>query len=329
MREILDEIKKEMGYSNLDDAEDFEMMEQADKYDSLDAEDFEMMDNAEYAEYLEFLDSIDALDSAEGHKLLHRGRKKPLFKKGHHKRAAKKSPFPTFPGGRAGKMAAIGSGAHFKKPGTASKNAPVFASPAYIQQIMAMSKGDLNITVTRATHAINTGLPYILFNSNGFPSNFVSTIKQYLPTGVTVSATTSATGDMLLTYTDGTNTDIVTVSLSGSQISYMEFLNNMNTNFFATMYAKQTYPNDGNLINGQSQMINFGLLSAMGMKNQNSLLPRSRVLSSDYQQNIVNIFMPEQNVTTEFSFVQNIIPVNGYTIAWDVYMSKRINLNNM
>ena len=64
------------------------------------------------------------------------------------------------------------------------------------------------------------------------------------------------------------------------------------------------------------------------MKNANNLLPRSRRLNSDFQTNIINLFLPEQQITADFSFVQNIIQADQFVIAWDIFMSERTNLNN-
>lgn len=315
---------------NLDELEtsNAEMLEQAEYFDSLSAEDFENMDSAEFAEYLDFLDDLEDAEVRKGKRKggalrKHRGGLKrglvPKLKRRKHVAPLK---------GRA-KLVASGGGGSYKAPATSNKN-PTFASPDYVHQIMATSKGDLNITVTRETAAIAFPLPYILFDSNGFQSSYVSTLKQYLPSGVTaVASVDPATGDVLITYTQGANVDIIRISLTGSQISYSEFLNNMNTNFFKTRYIRQEYQNTANLLLSVSQTINFGLLSALGMNNKNNLLPRSRRLPSDYQTFIINLFISEQRVTSDFSFVQNAIAIAGTVIAWDVFMSERTNLNNM
>jgi hypothetical protein len=105
----------------------------------------------------------------------------------------------------------------------------------------------------------------------------------------------------------------------------------MNQNFFKTHYIRQEYQNDANLLLAVSQTIRFGLLSSLGAKNANNLLPRSRRLNSDYQTFIINLFIPEQKITADFSFVQNIIRSATDTpvvLAWDIFMSERSNLNN-
>lgn len=321
-----------MDTSNFETLDHAEALEMAELYDNLDAEDFEQMEDAEYAEYLDFLDALEDAEHKKRRRLrLPQKPKKRLHRKHagkHGKTKAHVKPLR----GRA-KLASIGGGGSYTgKSAPASKALPAFGSKAFINHLMTTSKGDLNITVTRETSKIAQNLPYILFDLNGYTSAYVSTMKQYLPSGVTMTAGPDpATGDVLLTYTDGGgNTDIVRISLTGSQISYSEFLQSMNQNFFKTQYIRQEYQNDNNLLLAVSQTINFGLLSSLGMNNKNNLLPRSRRLNDDYQTFIINLFLPEQKITADFSFVQNIIrgeqPV---VIAWDVFMSERLNLNNM
>lgn len=316
MKDILSEIKHEMGASNLDDAEFLEM---AEDFDSLDQNDIDNMDDAEYAEYAEYAEALEMAERKHGKHAVHHHKK-------HH--PAKKTKSSLFKKRKA--LAATGGGGNFAKPNTVNTKAPTFGSPSFINQMMTQSKGDLNITATRETHAIASPLPLILFGLQGFQSSYASIIKQYLPSGVVMVASTDTNGDVLLTFTAaGPLVDIIRITLTGSQISYSEFLQSMNQNFFKTRYIRQEYVNDSNLLSAVSQTINFGLLSALGAKAQNSLLPRSRRLNSDYQTFIVNLFLPEQKITSDFSFVQNMIPQTGQTIAYDVFMADRTNLNNI
>lgn len=330
MRNILDQIKSELGYSNAEDAEDLEMLEMAEYYDDLDAEEFaEMLEDAEEnAEYVEFL---EMLEDAEKRKVKRGGGGRirqhlPM----RHKETVKSQPRRAqLPKRNAHKKATnqalrnTGGGGNFQK-------IPATTSGAFVDNLIAESRGDLNITVIRQSINLAFNLPYILFGLNGFQSSFISTIRPYLPAGVTMSASSdAATGDMLLTYTDGVNTDIVRITLTGSQISYMEFLENMNSNFFKTKYIRQEYPNNKNLLNAVSQSINFGLLSALGARSANNLLPRARRKTSDFNTFIVDLFMSEQKITSDFSFVQKITQDADAVIAWDVVMSHRVNLNNI
>lgn len=321
MKDVLDDLKREMGASN---AEDAEFLEMAEYFDSLDAEDLEELDDAEYADYLDYAEALEMAEAKHGkHKV-----RMAIHK--HGKGGAKKPKSSIVR--KRDKLAAVGGGGPFAKPGTVNRNAPTFGSPSFINQMMTQSKGDLNITVTRETVLINANLPLVLFGLQGFQSSYNSIIKQYLPNNVTLVASTDPNnGDVLLTYTNsvGPVSDIIRISLTGSQISYSEFLQSMNQNYFSTRYIRQEYVNDSHLLSAVSQTINFGLLSSLGMKNQNSLLPRSRRLNSDYQTFIINLFLPEQKITSDFSFVQQMVPFAGQVIAYDVFMSGRKNLNNL
>ena len=335
MRNILKEIQKEMETSNFETLDNAEALEMAELYDSLDAEDFEQMEDAEYAEYLDFLDAVEDAEHKKRRRLRLPMRNKKRLHRTHAKKHGKTKAHVKPLKGRA-KLSAIGGGGTYTgKNAPASKALPAFGSKAFINHLMTTSKGDLNITVTRETSKIPQNLPYILFDLNGFTSAYVSTMKQYLPSGVTMTvAPDPSNGDILLTYTDTlANVDKVRISLTGSQISYSEFLQSMNQNFFKTQYIRQEYQNNNSLLLQVSQTINFGLLSSLGMNNKNNLLPRSRRLNDDYQTFIINLFLPEQKITSDFSFVQNIIraAVDGeqVVIAWDVFMSERINLNNI
>lgn len=316
MKNILDEIKHEMGASN---AEDAEFLEMAEFFDSLDAEDVENLDPEEAEEYADYMDALEMAERKHG-KLKVKAMKH-RFKPNHKpKRFGRKPSKGKIPGG---------GGSWTGKKDMASMKAPAFGSPSYINKLMTESCGDLNITVTRASANIASPLPVVLFGLQGLASNFASMIKQFLPSGTTLVCSTDTNGDILFTYTSGANVDIIRVTLTGSQISYSEFLQSMNQNYFKTRYIRQEYVNDANLLSAVSQPINFGLLSALGAKNQNTLLPRSRRLNSDFQTFIVNVFLPLQKITSDFSFVQNVIAVANQTIAYDVFMAERTNLNNV
>jgi hypothetical protein len=331
MINFLNQIKKEMNYSNAEDAE--YMLEMAEYYDKMSKEDFEDFDaeeNAEYANYLEMVEAAEDAEHAQKHRIHvpRRTHSSNTHAGSRHKAAGAhhKSVMGTH---HTRALNAIGGGGSFSRLGGANSKPPAYGSADYIRGLMTAGFGDINITVSRATVTIATPLPYILFNVNGLSSSFKSTIGQYLPSGTTVVASSDpATGDLLLTFTNGANSDVVRISLTGSQISYTEFLQNMNQNFFKTRYIKQSYVNDANLLLATSQQIQFGLLSALGSKNANNLLPRSRSLTTDYQPFNINLLLPEQKVTADFSFVQNILNVANTTIGWDVFFSARTNLNS-
>lgn len=200
-----------------------------------------------------------------------------------------------------------------------------------ITGLIVASKGDLNITVKRVgVNIVDTPLPYILFGLQGLSTNFFSALKPYLPAGVSVKSVSTADGNLTIEYqkTGVELTDKIIVSLSGL-ISYGEFLQAMNQNYFKAKYIRYEVAEDSYRLSQQSEQIQFGLLSALGAQSANQLMPRSRQMSWDFNKGITNILMPEQKITADFSFIQNIVAVNEYKIAWDVFMSERVNLNKV
>lgn len=194
-----------------------------------------------------------------------------------------------------------------------------------IDQIIMESAGDLNITVTRSGVTIDEPLPFVLFGLNDLNAGYFSTLSGFLPAGVTVGVSTSATGDIILTYTSGENVDTVTISFVG-KTNYSSFLNALNQNFFKTKYIQYTI-SDETKVDQYNEMLNFGELSALGAARANQLLPRTRRRATDFVKDIIEILLPEQSVTPDFSIVQNIIAVDGFTIGFNVYMSTRLNAN--
>ena len=194
-----------------------------------------------------------------------------------------------------------------------------------ITSLITSSKGDLNITVTRGDviHGPGVVLPYVLFGLQGVSTNFSSAIKPYLPAGISLTSATRTSGNMVLTFS---NSDTVTISMSGL-ISYGEFLESMNANYFTCKYIRYEVAEDANRMAQQREQISFGTLSALGKQTANQLMPRSRVMSGDFNKGITNLLFPEQKIVSDFSFVQGIIPVASYSIAWDVFMASRLNLN--
>lgn len=197
-----------------------------------------------------------------------------------------------------------------------------------ITSLITGSQGDANISIVRTGASIAKPLPYVLFGLQSYASKFASILPQYIPTGLTCVVTTDNVGNLVFTYSDGENTDVITVSYNGN-ICYVDFLNAQNQNYFTTKYIKYDISDETYRTIQYKEMINFGLSSALGAKNANQLQPSSRRMSWDFQKDIVNILIPEQRVTADFSFIQNIIAVDGFTVTWDIFMATRENLNNI
>lgn len=194
-----------------------------------------------------------------------------------------------------------------------------------IDQVIMESAGDLNITVTRDGANIASALPYVIFGLNDFAAQYYSTLSSFLPAGVSVAITTSTTGSIVFTYTDGVHTDVITVAFQG-KTNYASFLQALNQNFFKTKYIQYTI-SDATQLAQYNQMLNFGEISALGAAKANQLLPITRRRATDFVTTIIEILLPEQSVTPDFSIVQNIVAVDGFTVGLNVYMSTRYNSN--
>ncbi len=200
-----------------------------------------------------------------------------------------------------------------------------------IFSMVANSKGDLNLTVTRAGVAVNAPLPFVLFGSNDFQNGYFDTLKSLtsgLPAGTTVAVSTSTVGNIVFTYTDGMNVDTVTIENLGN-ISMKNFLTSMNNNFFSTKYFLVSISDEDQNLLQFAQPLFFGKLSALGMTQANQLVFRSRTNSWQYRKDRVEVVLPEQTIVPDFSFAMSIIKVDGFAMGFDFFMSGRKNLNNL
>lgn len=202
-----------------------------------------------------------------------------------------------------------------------------------IYSLIANSKGDLNITVTRVSANIPLPLPFVLFGSNDFADGYASTLRTLtgrLNPGTTVAVSTSATGDIVFTYVDvnaGGATDTVTVSNLGN-ITMKNFLAGMNNNYFSTMLFLCSISDETKSLLQYKEVLFFGELSSLGMAKANQLVFRSRIFSFSFRKDVVEVVLPEQKITPDFSFGMSIIPVVGFTMGFDYFMSQRKNLND-
>lgn len=201
-----------------------------------------------------------------------------------------------------------------------------------IMDLVLSSKGDLNLTVTRVGVNINAPLPFVLFGAADYTAGYVSTFNgllQALPAGVTVAVSRSATGDVVFTYTDeDENSDTITVNNLGN-INYAAFLAGMNQNYFKTKYMLVSISDETYNLTQFAQPLFYGLLSSLGNKQANQLVFRSRTNSWQFRKDRVEVVMPEQSIVPDFSFAMSIVPVNNFSIGFDIFMSERANLNRL
>jgi hypothetical protein len=209
------------------------------------------------------------------------------------------------------------------------------------QQKIAESVGDFSFIVTRNTAVIAKPLPYVLFGYNDSKSNYIATLSGLIPTGVTPGAlatgtnspgvilplfNTDAAGNGVFWWNDGTNNDSITVSYVGTN-NYTSFLNSQTTNTYASTYTLYSI-SDVTKLAQFFQSITYGNLSSMGKKDANTLNPNSRKTTIQFQADRVDLITPEYSINTEYSWVQNIINTAGLQINVDLFICKRVNMNN-
>ncbi len=208
------------------------------------------------------------------------------------------------------------------------------ASSSEVNALIQESIGDLNISITRVGTSIATNLPFILFGANDSVAKYASTIKQFFTTvlqavpGTTLAVTTSDAGNIVFTYTNGADSDTVTVSNLGNN-NYQSFLASMQSKWFATKYMllSITQPDFSQL--QFAQPIFYGKLSSLGMTGANQLILRSRTQSWMFRPGIIEVIMPEQVISPDFSFAMFIIPVNNFQIGFDIFMSRSIQAGQL
>ena len=198
-----------------------------------------------------------------------------------------------------------------------------------IHSLISSSVGDLNLTVTRVGVNVAVPLPFILFGANDSTANYISTLNGLLnglPAGTTLVVTTSQAGDIVFTYTLNANSDTVTITNLGN-VNYKSFLTAMNNNYFATKYLLLSISDETYNLAQFGQPLLFGQLSALGLTKANQLVLRSRTNSWMFRKDRIEVVFPEQSITPDFSFAMSIIAVTNFSIGFDFFMSKRLNLN--
>lgn len=217
-----------------------------------------------------------------------------------------------------------------------------------IEDAVFKSKGDINITISRSTSNILTApggqpipLPFVLFAPNDFAAqyfNFLKTVRSNLPANVTVAVTTTNTGNVIFTYTQGVVQDIITVSYLGNLNNYASFLQSMNQNYFATKYILYTI---SDAVNGQLQLTNgiiqIGSIGSMGFQAQNQISVNARIWTWNFRVDRADLIFSETEMVPDTGIVDSIIPCPAadieanipFVITYNVFMSKRINLNRM
>jgi hypothetical protein len=221
------------------------------------------------------------------------------------------------------------------------------------------SKGDINIVITRLTNnvTLNGGaasstnpviaLPFVLFGQNDSQSgyfNFLKTVKSNLPANVTV-AVNGVTGNVpggnvTFTFTQGSVSDIITVSYLGNLQNYAAYLSSMAQNFFSTRYILYTI-SDAINTGGRAQLINgivqIGSIGSLGFQAQNQVSVNARIWTWNFQNDRADLIFEETPITPSVGIVDSIQPVPaadieagvGFQVTYNIFFKKRLNLNDV
>lgn len=149
----------------------------------------------------------------------------------------------------------------------------------------------VGLVITRLTNNIaGISLPFIVFAANQSASSFVDIMKQYLPAGVTYTATIeAATGDLLLTYTQGANTDIVRIHCN--QTAYATFLSALITDQFDVKFMRYTLA-DPTQLSQFSQEFQYGKKTLFGKFASEDFPIEMFKDPKQYQNGIIDVKLP-------------------------------------
>ena len=141
-----------------------------------------------------------------------------------------------------------------------------------------------DIVISRPTINIAQALPIVLFAPKYFTSNYTNFFANNpLPAGVTLAITTSATGNVLFTFTSGLNVDVITISCN--QNPYISFLENLKTSAI-TLTKNYVRVNSTNSLSQFGQPVNITTRSLYGKSGNDNFTPSS-FLSPEQQQTTV------------------------------------------
>jgi hypothetical protein len=195
------------------------------------------------------------------------------------------------------------------------------------QHLIATSKGEANINVTRNSNNLNVSLPYILFGQAGQSSNFVDVLGAFLPAGITVTQSTDAAGNLVLSYTNGVATDTIIIAFEGL-ISYSNMLNQTATKYFSTKLVRYTISDPANMQAQLKGNIVFGDLTMLGRKGQNQMFVDSRIDPNQFRKDRADLLFPEQKCKNDFAFVDYFVPLANKIVTWNIFIYERFGYTN-
>ncbi len=207
------------------------------------------------------------------------------------------------------------------------------------------SEGELLFVATRATQTISQDLPYFIWGTAYVNNLDASVLAPYLGTGTTVVLSHNANGDLVFTYTNGINTDIITVTTTAQGlISYIEAVQNLQTNYMISNYmlygvnidANATFLTQANintLLTAGIIMQNLDAVTNVGGgKKKHLIIPRSRTMPNNSMPNVVEIFLRREKIKSNTVWINkfaktSLDPAPAISNAFTIFISDTVNMN--
>lgn len=183
-----------------------------------------------------------------------------------------------------------------------------------------VSEATLDVTFTRKRvgESVSLGvLPVAFFGALEYESDFYRMMAPYLPVGVTYTMAKSANGqDLVFTYTDGTNTETITVSLS--EAPYTNFLRGLLGTYMKIQQTKIQI-SDVAVQNQFSQGITTFHGSQWGKTEFDKINPST--FKSDLQnQNDIRTITAVYDIDRERGWIFNIVGENNFTLTASLFV---------
>lgn len=181
-----------------------------------------------------------------------------------------------------------------------------------------------DIVISRPTINIASALPIVLFAPKYFTSNYTNFFANNpLPAGVTLVISTSATGNVLFTFTSGVNVDVVTVSCN--QNPYISFLENLKTSAI-TLTKNYVRVNSTNSLSQFGQPVNIATRSLYGKSSNDNFTPSS-FLSPDQQQTTVLAVPMKFELDGVTGWITSMEAVAGSILTFNSFVSESTSIN--
>lgn len=182
----------------------------------------------------------------------------------------------------------------------------------------------VNILVKRVSANIALPLPFIIFGVLQFATSYANIIGSYLPTGVTLTnVTQSATGGVILEFTQGANVDTVTIECN--QVGYKQFLAALNTDQFDVGMMRYSLSDPTQLAQYQ-QLFQLGTKSLFGKASQTDFPIEMHKTPNQFQNAIIDIKQSWAQDKESF-LVGNIIDAASLSINLNMFITNYYKYN--